>query len=101
MKGEREKRSKGEINRKYNEHQILFSAAQAIVIVVLKEACNELREYGISNLLMCHKEQDYRNAQVVKMEMKDSSNVVTPQCIKYCMFTIFTYENVTQSGYKL
>jgi len=27
--------------------------------VVLKEACNELREYGISNIRMCHKEQDY------------------------------------------
>lgn len=35
----------------------VISTAQAVVIVVLKEACNELREYGISNPFLCHKEQ--------------------------------------------
>lgn len=35
----------------------VFSTVQAVVIVVLKEACNELREYGISNPLQCHEEQ--------------------------------------------
>ncbi len=89
LKGsERGKKSKGEINRKDNEHQIFFSAAQAIVIVVLKEACNELREYGIFNLLVCHKVQGYMEClrcqctsfKVSEMEMKGGSDVVTP-CI--------------------
>lgn len=100
LKGsERGKKSKGEINRKDNEHHF-FSAAQAIVIVVLKEACNELREYGIFNLLVCHKEQDYMECircqctsfKVSEMEMKGSSDVVTPLCIKakklYCVTAI-------------
>lgn len=41
-----------EINHKYNEHQTLFSASKAVVIVACKEACNEVKEYGISNLCM-------------------------------------------------
>lgn len=39
-----------EINRKDNEHQTLFSASKAVVIVACKEACNEVKEYGMSNL---------------------------------------------------
>lgn len=79
----REKSTERIMNIKY-----FFSAAQAIVIVVLKEACNELREYGIFNLLVCHKVQDYMEClrcqctslKVSEMEMKGSSDVVTP-CI--------------------
>lgn len=41
-----------EINRKDNEHQTLFSASKAVVIVACKEACNEVKEYAISNLCM-------------------------------------------------
>lgn len=41
-----------EINHKDNEHQTLFSASKEVVIVVCKEACNEVKEYGKSNLCM-------------------------------------------------
>lgn len=49
-RGKEEKSTERLINMKY----VLFFA---VVIVVLKEACNELRECGISNPLLCHEEQ--------------------------------------------
>lgn len=106
----RQKSTERIMNIKY-----FFSAALAIVIVVLKEACNELRECGISNLLMCHKEQNYMectrwlgvNAQALKIqrwkwnEALILSDLNVLKLKKHCMFNIFTQKNVTQNGYKL
>lgn len=52
-----------EINRKDNEHQALFSASKAVVIVACKEACNEVQEYGISNLCMPNAQMQQRTAE--------------------------------------
>lgn len=110
-----ERRARQKSTERIMNIKYFFSAALAIVIVVLKEACNELREYGISNLLMCHKEQDYMeyirwlsvNAQALKIQRwkwKEGlilSHLNVLMLKKHCMFNIFTQKIVTQNGYKL